>query len=394
ECDIADGTSDDANGNGVPDECDPDCNNNGVPDDLDIAQGTSQDCNNNDIPDECDIADGTSNDVNGNSVPDECEPDCNGNGIPDDWDITQGTSQDCQPNGIPDECDIADGTSPDCDGNGVPDECDDPTFCEDGRIKPRALTMRYTGEDCSATSHSQDPCEVFCDGDPAFASPVRVVANNKPTPFHHQALTWFDGTVELDSTFTADATNAGEVRLKGSTWVHILDPSDAVLQTVQFHTSCSQPLNYGDQFGSVLLLAFVPEDCDDLCRDDARPQVLTMEYTGEDCGATHHFQDPSLVICNGDPASATPVRILSSNDPDPFNPGAIVWFDGTVDLNTVFDIDATNGGMSRLTGETWVHILTASDVVLQSVRFHTSCSQPLHLGDQFGSVVLIGFVRE
>ncbi len=56
--DIANGTSDDCNENGVPDEC--------------IAR--ESDCNANLHPDECDIADGTSFDVNGNSVPDECEP--------------------------------------------------------------------------------------------------------------------------------------------------------------------------------------------------------------------------------------------------------------------------------------------------------------------------------
>ena len=132
----------------------------------------------------------------------------------------------------------------------------------------------------------------------------------------------------------------------------------------------------------------------DLCRGYARPQVLTMEYTGDDCSAMHHLQDPSQIICNGDPAMATPVRILSSNDPDPFNAGAFVWFDGTVELNATFEIDATRAGMTRLTGETWVHVLTAENAVLHSVRFHTSCSQPLHLGDQFGSVVLRAFIPE
>jgi hypothetical protein len=41
--------------------------------------------------------------------------------------------------------------------------------------------------------------------------------------------------------------------------VHILDEQGQTLQTVKFHTSCSQPLNVGDQFGSLLLDDFVAE---------------------------------------------------------------------------------------------------------------------------------------
>ncbi len=46
---------------------------------------------------------GTSQDENGNDIPDECE-DCNGNGILDDLDIADGTSNDDNGNGVPDEC--------------------------------------------------------------------------------------------------------------------------------------------------------------------------------------------------------------------------------------------------------------------------------------------------
>jgi outer membrane protein assembly factor BamB len=92
--DIADGTSLDVNGNGVPDECE-DCNDNGVLDPVDIAGGTSDD-------------------DNGNGVPDECEADCNGNGVPDDVDLAT-ISEDLNFNGIPDECEA------DCNDNGVSD---------------------------------------------------------------------------------------------------------------------------------------------------------------------------------------------------------------------------------------------------------------------------------
>ncbi len=126
--DIVNGTSLDADSNGVPDECE-DCNGNGIPDGTDLAGGASQDCNHNGFPDECDIAIGASADCNANGVPDECDlatgasHDCNGNGQPDECDIAQAASYDCDANGVPDECDVVDADH-DCNANGVPDVCE------------------------------------------------------------------------------------------------------------------------------------------------------------------------------------------------------------------------------------------------------------------------------
>jgi hypothetical protein len=105
-------------------DCTVDCNENQIPDDQDIAEGTSQDCNTN-------------------GVPDECEEDCNETGVPDDCDITTGTSLDCNANGIPDECDIAGGGSPDDNANGIPDECEC-LVAEPAQPEPLAMTKnRY-----------------------------------------------------------------------------------------------------------------------------------------------------------------------------------------------------------------------------------------------------------
>ena len=101
--DIASGTSQDMDWDGVPDECESDCDQNGQPDDYDVANG-APDCNGNLRPDDCDLQDGTSQDANGNGIPDECDPDCNGNGVPDDLDILNGTSEDLNGDGLPDEC--------------------------------------------------------------------------------------------------------------------------------------------------------------------------------------------------------------------------------------------------------------------------------------------------
>jgi len=117
---------------------------------LDVETNASLDCNDNGVLDECDLAEGTSSDLNGNQVPDDCEADCNFNGVPDELDLAGGTSADCNANGVPDECDrrndpsldcndnlildqcdIAVGTSLDTNGDGIPDECQQPCLCGD-----------------------------------------------------------------------------------------------------------------------------------------------------------------------------------------------------------------------------------------------------------------------
>ena len=103
-----------------------DCNDNAVSDTADILSGTSADANGNGVPDECEDCNGnglldpeevggTLFDRNNNLIPDECEPDCNGNGIPDDKDIADGTSVDLWGDGIPDECES------DCNADGQSD---------------------------------------------------------------------------------------------------------------------------------------------------------------------------------------------------------------------------------------------------------------------------------
>jgi hypothetical protein len=132
-------------------------------------------------------------------------------------------------------------------------------YCECTGEKPSVLMMQYTGEDCSATNHSQDPGQVVCSGDPMFASPVDIIATDKQNPDDPKAKIWFNGSVILNEAFNISAFNAGETRLKGNTHVFIYNnPDGDLLQYVKFHTSCSQPLFYGDQFGSLKLIGFSP----------------------------------------------------------------------------------------------------------------------------------------
>ncbi len=275
---------------------------------------------------------------------------------------------------------------------GGDDECD-------GGLKPCALGMRYTGEDCTASNHGQDAGKVVCSGDPMFTDPVYIRVGEKDNPWDFGGKIFFEGTVALNGMFDIEAALGGETELKADTRVHIYTSDGSQwLQSIKFHTSCSQPLRIGDQFGSLVLETFVPKgQCDVPEGGDScllgNPCLLTMEYTGEDCTASNHAQDAGKVVCSGDPVFTDPVYIRVGEKDNPWDFGGKIFFQGTVALNGLFDIEAALGGEDVLKADTRVHVYTSDGSQwLQSIKFHTSCSQPLRVGDQFGSLILRVFV--
>lgn len=130
--------------------------------------------------------------------------------------------------------------------------------CEDGR-KLETLTMIYTGDDCSATFNSQDSGSVICsdsNGGPNNAAEVNIRASTKEDPDQRNSDSLFNGVVALNGSFTLDAVGVTrQNRLGGDTYIQIEALDGTVLQNVKFHTSCSQPLNAGDQFGASLVSA-------------------------------------------------------------------------------------------------------------------------------------------
>jgi hypothetical protein len=108
----------------------------------------------------------------------------------------------------------------------------------DGKGKLSTLTMLYTGD--NVLDHTQASGKVNVSGDPGFASPVHITAG-----------AYFDGTVNLGATFIIDGS---ALKLGSNTNVLIKDLTGKLLQEIDFHTSCSQPLELGDQFGAIQLI--------------------------------------------------------------------------------------------------------------------------------------------
>ncbi|MDH3315843.1 MAG: hypothetical protein OER43_08775 [Gammaproteobacteria bacterium] len=127
---------------------------------------------------------------------------------------------------------------------------DPPKSCADG--KPTALVFEYTGQSCGASNNNQGG-KTDCSGDPAGASPVRVVMTkdaNEITVTPNGETLGIGGLVTISDN---DGNKfASEIKFD-------VEQGGSVLQSLAVHTSCSAPLNVGDQFGSLILREFVPE---------------------------------------------------------------------------------------------------------------------------------------
>lgn len=124
--------------------------------------------------------------------------------------------------------------------------------CDSNSGKPKSLTLQYTGQSCSASNTSQSTSKYSCSdsgGGPNNAASVYIVANEKEDG---SGVTYFSGTVNLNSTFTATSPGSS---LPTNTYFRIsASQNGQLLQTVKIHTSCSAPIVPGDQFGSLKLL--------------------------------------------------------------------------------------------------------------------------------------------
>lgn len=271
--------------------------------------------------------------------------------------------------------------------------------CAETGEKPRILVLKYTGAGCEATSHNQQEDKVYCSGDPQSAPLVYVTATDGGGTTYLSDL-----PVALDERFEVDAADAGDSKLKNDLTFHLKDAQGNILQTIEFHASCSQPLGVGDQFGAVLVEGYlaengalcgaapvnIDEDWVDCCAETGeKPQILVMKYTGGSCDATSHLQDAGKVECSGDPQNAPFVYVTVTDGGN-----KTYLLDRQVALGESFDVDALNVGDSRLKNDLTIYLKDAQGNTLQAIEFHTSCSQPLGVSNQFGALRVEGYLAE
>ncbi len=251
----------------------------------------------------------------------------------------------------------------------------------DTHDKPIRLTLQYTGT--NVVHHRQDPSKVGVSPASIAAPPTAYIkVTDKATAGDSGAKVYFSGDVVLGSSFVADATNAGG-SFSSQTYVYLFDhQGGTLLQSITFHTSCSQPLQLGDEFGNVKLVGYADTPSSggsggsgtSACPAGKKPQALTFLNQG----------GTVLKVRVTDKAYAT-------------YGDAKVYFAGSVAPGAGFTTASQQSGQSRFPSEIYVHAHDGAGHLIETVKVDTSCSKPLYVGQQFGSSVIIeisAFVSE
>jgi len=295
--------------------------------------------------------------------------------------------------------------------------------------KVTSFSFQYTGLGCSASSHLQNPRKVFCRGGAAGQDPVDIIVSSKKRKRwswksgwwgkkrHRKTVFAVESGVHVGDTVVVDASNAGRKKMGSKTYVAISNSSGdhQTIELDRFHTSCSQPFGPGMVFGSIQITsvtsteggtASLPDPDDEECSTsidlapaphcDGKVKALELRYMGGDCSQSMNSQSATAAGCTDVTApSANPVRVILS-DGKLAPPNSSVYLDQTmvvggeilaVDASTIPSCNST-GKLKSVLGF-WIKD-AVTDEVIQDGFFHTSCSQPLNLGDQFGSLQVFG----
>ena len=131
----------------------------------------------------------------------------------------------------------------------------------------------------------------------------------------------------------------------------------------------------------------VPHQGMDICHaDGGRPTTITLTY---DYGTTidqvmDQEAGKSMLETFGNDSDGEVYIEVTNND------GGVI-FAGTVAQGESFEV----GTGERFSSETHVAIYDSQGgTMIQDIEFHTSCSQPLAIGDTFGSISLVGVTLE
>jgi hypothetical protein len=288
---------------------------------------------------------------------------------------------------------------------------------------PQVLVFELTGESLTGTDgNAQDPGKVVLNPDPSLAlsGDVWVVASNKDLSTDSPDRLYFRGPVTVGDLFTVDSTLAGENKLSNPLFINIYDADPAaggtIIQTIEIHTSCSQPIQLGDTYGPVELFGYydengngdglpptpIPPIAIGVC--DVYGKAVELTFTYEPGSLVSTFQGSDKAFVTGTPDDDGTAYLVVA---DTTNMGDVrtlkaghIYFNGVVTSGNSFTALASNANKSTFSSSTWAFVYESQAAFesgaapLQTIAYHTSCSQPIYLSDLIGSVELIGYVGE
>ena len=286
---------------------------------------------------------------------------------------------------------------------------------------PQVMVFELTGASLTATDgNAQDPGKVELTPDPSIAlsGDLWVVAGNKDLTRDNADEVYFSGPVTVGDLFTVDSRMAGKDKISNPLFINIYsaDPATGgtIVQTIEIHTSCSQPIRLGDTYGSVTLFGLydkngngdgveptpMPPSAMPLCEVLGKPVELTFVYEPGSVVATSQNADKAFVTGTPDNDSTAYVVVASTDKLDEVYQlkSDKIYFNGTVATGDEFVASAANIGKDDFESKTLIFVFEdeaaflSKAAPLQTAEYHTSCSQPIFLGDTIGSVELIGYV--
>lgn len=227
------------------------------------------------------------------------------------------------------------------------------------------------------------------------------------TPTYVEGDTDMNGLLDLNETWIYTATDtalSGQVTNTGTVTGTAVFEVDG--QQISFEVSDADDANYIVVGGPSIEIekyvkvenwtAFVPY----VCETYGKPTALSFDY--EESTEISNLQDGKATIVAGTTLDDDDVSwVLVTDKSNPFDSKAKIFFSDVVAVGDEFTAYSADGGESTFKADTYVHFFDdnpfdnlGSNELLQSVKYHTSCSQPINVGDVIGDATLVGYVGE